>query len=72
VKRTIKFDVFVIKVDQRLLDEIVEDFECSGLGLPPEKRERLKEIKKRFYELSIKGNDFTKKSYTIIKSGGRS
>ncbi|KAL6057447.1 Thimet oligopeptidase [Balamuthia mandrillaris] len=39
--------------DQRLIDKKMEGFERNGLGLPAEKREKLKEIKKRISELCI-------------------
>lgn len=36
-----------------MLDKIVEGFERNGLGLPKEKRDRLKELKTRISDLCI-------------------
>jgi thimet oligopeptidase len=43
--------------DARLVEKTLLDFKRSGLGLPPEQRERLKELRQRIVELA---NDFTK------------
>ncbi len=43
--------------DARLVEKTLLDFKRSGLGLPPEQREKLKSLRQRLVELS---NDFTK------------
>jgi thimet oligopeptidase len=43
--------------DARLVEKTLLDFKRSGLGLPPERREKLKGLRQRLVELS---NDFTK------------
>ena len=40
--------------DRRLLNRLIRDYERNGLGLSPEKREKLATLKKRTSELSIK------------------
>lgn len=53
--------------DQRLLDKMVLEYKRNGLGLPKEKQELLKEIKKKMSQLSIQfSSNMNEDATTVI------
>jgi thimet oligopeptidase len=44
-------------VEKRLLDDILKDFRRQGLGLPPEKKEKVRALKNRISELGLEFNN---------------
>jgi Zn-dependent oligopeptidase len=52
---------------QRYLDKVIESYQRNGLGLPPDKQKRLKEIKTRISELCIQYQQNLNEDVTTLK-----